>query len=342
MTSVAKKVEERIFTMAEVAHHRTADDCWIVHNHKVYDITGFINSHPGGPDIVLMNGGKDVTAVMNDPSEHKHSAFAFEMMADYLIGKLEGGAEEEEVAAETAEEVVFLDINKPVWPQMWNCNFTKEFYLEQVHIAHHMKDGAPVKIFGNFLEPLTMTPWYVVPLIWVPVSMVWAYLASATYSPAAMLFFFALGLFHWTFIEYVVHRFIFHIEGLLPDHPKMLALHFLSHGIHHYLPMDHYRLVMPPALFTILMVPIFSLYHLIAPHSLCLAIGAGTRFGYVMYDMVHYYLHHGIPAIEYLRSLKTYHLNHHYLDWQQGFGITNVFWDVVFGTYLEMKGDKIE
>jgi len=325
----------KVFSFEEVEKHRTADDCWVIYKHKVYDVTDFLSSHPGGPDIILMNESPDVTDIMNDPIEHSHSASAFEMLDSYYIGDLEGNPLNDHRAEKIAPK--FLDLTKPVWPQMWYCVFTKDFYMEQVHIPLHIKDGSPVPIFGNFLVPLTMTPWYIIPTIWVPFSMTWLYFASFHFSSTTLIVMFILGLFHWTLLEYIVHRFVFHIEGLLPDHPKMLALHFLSHGIHHHLPMDHYRLVMPPALFTILMVPVFCFYNSFVPTEICYGIGSGTIFGYVLYDMIHYYIHHGVPLFEYIRMLKTYHLNHHYLDWQQGFGITNVFWDKIFGTYLEMK-----
>jgi hypothetical protein len=35
-----------------------------------------------------------------------------------------------------------------------------------------------------------------------------------------------------------LHRFLFHIDEMLPDRPIFLVLHFLLHGIHHYMPMD--------------------------------------------------------------------------------------------------------
>ena len=60
------------------------------------------------------------------------------------------------------------------------------------------------------------------------------------------------GLFGWTLVEYVFHRFIFHIDGKLPNHQAALTLHFLLHGIHHLIPMDHDRLVMPPVLMALL------------------------------------------------------------------------------------------
>jgi hypothetical protein len=39
----------------------------------------------------------------------------------------------------------------------------------------------------------------------------------------------------WTILEYVFHRFLFHIDEVLPDQPLFLTLHFLMHGIHHCL-----------------------------------------------------------------------------------------------------------
>ena len=49
---------------------------------------------------------------------------------------------------------------------------------------------------------------------------------------------FLFGNLIWTVLEYGLHRFLFHIDDLLPDHPVFLTLHFLLHGIHHYMPMD--------------------------------------------------------------------------------------------------------
>lgn len=49
---------------------------------------------------------------------------------------------------------------------------------------------------------------------------------------------FLTGNVIWTIIEYGMHRFLFHIDDVLPDRPFFLMLHFLLHGIHHYLPMD--------------------------------------------------------------------------------------------------------
>lgn len=42
---------------SEVAQHRSADSCWIVIHGKVYDVTGFLDEHPGGRNILLRQGG---------------------------------------------------------------------------------------------------------------------------------------------------------------------------------------------------------------------------------------------------------------------------------------------
>lgn len=68
-------------------------------------------------------------------------------------------------------------------------------------------------VFGNVLEVFTLTPWYVIPLVWLPVSALWGYLAMGVYSPVALAVLFAIGLVHWTLVEYAVHRFIFHLDG---------------------------------------------------------------------------------------------------------------------------------
>src|SRR6266536_3122109 len=62
----------------------------------------------------------------------------------------------------------FLDLNKPLLMQVWFGGFSKEFYLVQVHRPRHYKGGESAPLFGNFLEPLSKTPWWVVPLVWLP------------------------------------------------------------------------------------------------------------------------------------------------------------------------------
>jgi cytochrome b involved in lipid metabolism len=71
------------FTTAEVAEHSSADDCWLILDKKVYEVTEFIPSHPGGKAI-LKGCGKDATQMF---AGHPESAKA--MKEKYYIGELQ-------------------------------------------------------------------------------------------------------------------------------------------------------------------------------------------------------------------------------------------------------------
>jgi len=144
---------------------------------------------------------------------------------------------------------------------------SKNFYLQQVHQPRHLSESA--RLFGPaYLEVFTKTNWYIVPIVWLPIAL-YLFLRSARQfdtplPPVTLSTFpssfptfrdlqtvsanawfltlasFFLGNIVWTLLEYGFHRFLFHVDQLLPDRPVFLTLHFLMHGIHHYLPMDKY------------------------------------------------------------------------------------------------------
>ena len=49
---------KEVFSMAEVAKHNSADSCWLVIDGEVYDVTSFLQEHPGGKRVLLKEGGK--------------------------------------------------------------------------------------------------------------------------------------------------------------------------------------------------------------------------------------------------------------------------------------------
>lgn len=231
----------------------------------------------------------------------------------------------------------FLDLSRPLFPQIWFGGFSKKFYLEQVHRPRHYKGGASAPLFGNILEPFSKTPWWMIPTLWLPCVCYGTYLAAQGLKDVTTTAsYWGFGLFLWTFIEYCLHRFLFHLDDYLPDNRVGITAHFLLHGIHHYLPMDKYRLVMPPALFVVLATPFWKLAQAVFSYNWYAgtAVYCGGIFGYICYDMTHYFLHHQNLPLWY-KQLKKYHLQHHFLDYELGFGVTSKFWDRIFGTELQ-------
>uniref|UniRef100_A0A0N4ZE64 (3R)-3-hydroxyacyl-CoA dehydrogenase n=1 Tax=Parastrongyloides trichosuri TaxID=131310 RepID=A0A0N4ZE64_PARTI len=77
--------ELKEYSSSEVALHNSKDSCWIILNDKVYDVTKFLEEHPGGGEVILEQGGGDATEAFNDVG---HSSDAKEMAKEYLIGTL--------------------------------------------------------------------------------------------------------------------------------------------------------------------------------------------------------------------------------------------------------------
>lgn len=367
-----------LISVTEVSKHNQETDCWVtLYDRKIYNVTGFLEEHPAGADVIIAYAGKDITQIMADTLSHEHSESAYEMLdEDMLIGYLATPEEEEEllnnrnrtpVEVKLNDEELdlcefhdqlpqmeilsvqtdyekdmkkhkFLDLTKPLFTQVLFSDFSKDFYLDQVHRPRHYGKGS-APLFGNFLEPLSLTPWWVVPVIWLPINFYIFYIGFVNQNKIIALSFWVLGLFVWTLLEYGLHRFLFHLDYYLPDHPVALTFHFTLHGIHHYLPMDRYRLVMPPTLFCVLALPFYKLVFSALPYYMACSGFAGGTLGYICYDVTHYLLHHSkLP--KYLQELKTYHLEHHYKNYEMGFGVTSQFWDVVFGTEITSTFEK--
>lgn len=137
------------------------------------------------------------------------------------------------------------------------------------------------------------------------------------------------GYAFWTICEYWGHRAVFHLE---PEHGVGARLHWMIHGVHHDHPDDARRLVLPPAFSIPLAILFFGLF-LVAPgERFALGFAAGFYTGYVIYDMVHFALHHSRPKHRLGRRLRELHMRHHFEDHERGFGVSAPWWDIVFGT----------
>jgi sterol desaturase/sphingolipid hydroxylase (fatty acid hydroxylase superfamily) len=172
---------------------------------------------------------------------------------------------------------------------------------------------------------------------WGPVVLGCIYFSSVDahshfWSAAGM---FGIGFLAWTLIEYVLHRFFFHIAPEPTFESKLKQ--FMVHGYHHEFPNDRMRLVAPLILSGPIAIVTASLYYFIAGPQHWLMGFAGTVTGYVAYDWIHYYTHHFRPTTRLGKFLRRYHMEHHYSDSESHFGISSPLWDWVFGTARSRK-----
>ncbi|XP_054780062.1 cytochrome b5-like [Prosopis cineraria] len=78
--------ERKVYTLAEVSQHNNSTDCWLVINGKVYNVTKFLEDHPGGDDALISATGKDAT---DDFEDVGHSTSAVAMMDEFYVGDID-------------------------------------------------------------------------------------------------------------------------------------------------------------------------------------------------------------------------------------------------------------
>ncbi|KAL4940575.1 hypothetical protein BDV06DRAFT_213361 [Aspergillus oleicola] len=76
---------------AELERHATAEDCWIVVHSRVYDITAFLDEHPGGAAIILKYAGNDASKAYDEV--HAPSMIAKTLQGEQCKGLIDPTAE---------------------------------------------------------------------------------------------------------------------------------------------------------------------------------------------------------------------------------------------------------
>ncbi|KAJ8400511.1 hypothetical protein AAFF_G00396350 [Aldrovandia affinis] len=84
-TDTVSESNVKYYTLEEIQHHNMSKDSWLIIHDKVYDVTSFLEEHPGGEDVLLEQAGSDATESFEDVG---HSTDAKEMMQQYLVGNL--------------------------------------------------------------------------------------------------------------------------------------------------------------------------------------------------------------------------------------------------------------
>jgi cytochrome b involved in lipid metabolism len=79
-------------TKTELAKHNSSSSCWLLISGKIYDVTSYLNQHPGNASAILPTCGTDATFAYNTQGPtsrpHSHSSNARAMLDAYFLGNL--------------------------------------------------------------------------------------------------------------------------------------------------------------------------------------------------------------------------------------------------------------
>jgi len=144
---------------------------------------------------------------------------------------------------------------------------------------------------------------------------------------------FPTGLFSFTLLEYLIHRFVFHFHAKSEFEEKV---QYYMHGIHHEFPRDKDRLVMPPVMSVAIAIVFWGVFRATLGVQGWLFFG-GFISGYSTYLVIHYALHAMRPPGNFLRFLWKHHSRHHYSEKGAAYAVSMPLWDYLFGTMPEVK-----
>jgi sterol desaturase/sphingolipid hydroxylase (fatty acid hydroxylase superfamily) len=199
------------------------------------------------------------------------------------------------------------------------------------------KNKGSKQLFANpILERLSRTH------IAVPLTIFSLYAAALLYwsithtslSAAFTTAMFFTGALSFTLVEYLVHRYIFHMGTYTRFREKF---QYTVHGVHHEFPKDKTRLAMPPLLSVSISTGLLFGFRLILG-DITFSFLPGFLVGYAYYLAVHYMVHVYQPPKNFLKVLWINHAVHHYKHGEYVFGVSSPLWDYVFRTMKEKSG----
>ena len=196
------------------------------------------------------------------------------------------------------------------------------------------KNTGTKKVFDNpILERLTRTH------ISVPITILMTIAAGLLFvafvytdyvqlSPWYVVGLYFTGFFLFTLVEYIAHRYLFHMK---PTNEFKRKVQYALHGLHHEYPKDKDRLAMPPIMSFLLAIIFFFVFYSLMDTKV-FGFLPGFITGYCGYLFVHFIVHAYNPPNNIFKGLWLNHSVHHYKDNTQIFGVSSQLWDYVFGT----------
>jgi len=269
-----------------------------------------------------------------DPKVHFHSIAAYNLVKKFKIGYIIGKIPEADIQKALSETKIpddyGVDVSKGL---VWQSARLGPKYMEFVEKTFLAPEEGTLRYFdSDVLEKFSKSPWYTVPLLWLPILTFMITMAITNEIKYSLLPLIVFGFLSWCLLEYVLHRFLFHMKT---SSVGMNAFHFMLHGYHHVAPMDPHRLTFPPIPALIVGAILYSVVSPFFSVGTTFGILSGITIGYILYDLEHYALHHSafLNSISYYRNMKKHHLYHHYKNDNANFGISTMIYDYVFNSF---------
>lgn len=142
---------------------------------------------------------------------------------------------------------------------------------------------------------------------------------------------FFIGMLAFTWVEYMTHRYLFHMGA---DTEERAKIQYTLHGVHHEFPKDKERLAMPPIVSITISTMLLFIFRLFLG-DLVFSFLPGFLVGYAAYLSIHYMIHSFQPPKNFLKILWVNHSIHHYKKGEEVFGVSSPLWDYIYGTIMK-------
>ncbi|KAH8811698.1 acyl-CoA dehydrogenase/oxidase [Xylogone sp. PMI_703] len=130
----------KAFSRAEVAKHNTEDSTWFIIDSKIYDVTDFLDAHPGGEFVLKQVAGTDATEAFYN----LHRQEVLQKYADLCIGTVEG--EKPQIIEQKIGDLSVVPYGEPAW-------LTSEFKSPYYNDSHRRLQKALREFVETHITP---------------------------------------------------------------------------------------------------------------------------------------------------------------------------------------------
>lgn len=143
-----------------------------------------------------------------------------------------------------------------------------------------------------------------------------------------------LGLFGWTLLEYVLHRFVFH--------ERILGARLSRDHLKHHAKVDWFVPARAKAALAAVVIGALGALGLaLSAAAGFAAFTAGLILGWLAYEWLHRRIHWAAPTGAYGEWARRHHLAHHFGLPNKNHGVSSPLWDWVFGTYVPVAAVRV-